>query len=147
MPAQAEVCIFSYAGRPEKSTLPSSYKAATCVAAVGICSTSAVHLLRWWVSAKTNLPTWMGQESLLFLSSVSWAERSLIKFSKCKSRVLHLRRNNYMHQYRLGGGKDGLTAGKQLCRERPECPDGQQVDHELAVCSCGQEGQWYPRMN
>jgi len=32
----------------------------------------------------------------------SWEQRNLIKFNKRTCRVLHLGRNNPMHQYRLG---------------------------------------------
>ena len=48
----------------------------------------------WLTHQKTALPfrrTWAG-----------WAERNLMSFSKNKYRVLHLVRNNCMHQYRLG---------------------------------------------
>jgi len=32
----------------------------------------------------------------------SWAERNLMRFNKGKGRVLHLGRNDSIHQYRLG---------------------------------------------
>jgi len=40
-----------------------------------------------------------------------WVERNVIKFSKGKCKVLHLGRNNPMHQYRLG-----LTCWKATLR-------------------------------
>ena len=32
----------------------------------------------------------------------SWAEKDLMEFNKGKCRVMHMERNNHMHQYRLG---------------------------------------------
>jgi len=49
----------------------------------------------------------------------SWAQRNLMRFNKGKYRVLHLGRNNPMHQYRTG-----KPAGEQLCGEGPGCPGG-----------------------
>jgi len=47
----------------------------------------------------------------------NWAERNLIRFNKGKCRVLHLRRNNPMHQYRLGA----------------DLPESRSVERDLGV--------------
>jgi len=45
----------------------------------------------------------------------SWTERNLMKFNKGKRRVLHMGRNNPMHQYRLGADLlESSTAERDL---------------------------------
>jgi len=48
----------------------------------------------------------------------SWAERNLVEFDKGKCRVLHLGRNNPMHQCRVD-----LLQSSSAERD-PECPGG-----------------------
>ena len=69
----------------------------------------------------------------------SWSGRNLMGFNKSNCRVLHLARNNYIHQYRL---RDDL-----LERSSVEKDLG---GNTLAVSQqhpYGQEGQWYTEVH
>jgi len=57
-----------------------------------------------------------------------WVAKSLMKFDKGKCKVLHLERNNPMHQYILG---TTWMSEKHLV-----VPAGHQVEHEPVMCSC-----------
>lgn len=69
------------------------------------------------------------QEDLGILES--WTGRNMMRFSKSKCRILHVEGNK--HQYRLGA--DLLWRKTWLSRWTSR------VDHETAMCFCGQEGQ------
>ena len=43
----------------------------------------------------------------------SWAERNSMRFSKSKCRVIHLARNNPLHQYRLRGDLQEMSSAEK----------------------------------
>jgi len=65
----------------------------------------------------------------------SWVQRNLMEFNKDKCGVLHLGRNNPMHQYRLGAD---LLECSSVERDL-----GVLEDDKLSI-SQPLEGQWYP---
>ncbi|GAB0178750.1 mitochondrial enolase superfamily member 1 [Grus japonensis] len=60
------------------------------------------------------------------------ANWNLKKFNKEKCKVLHLGKNNSMHNCMFGGN----PAGKQLGRKGPGGPGGNRVENEPAMCPC-----------
>jgi len=69
-------------------------------------------------------------------TSTAWKTRTdkdLMKLSTGKFKVTHLGRHNPRHL-------DRLPARKQLCREDLGGTGGQQIKHELSLCSCNKEG-------
>jgi len=65
----------------------------------GTLSKFADHMKLGRVSDKQEDYTGVQQD--LYMME-SWAERNLMRFNKGKCRILHMGRNNHMHQYRLG---------------------------------------------
>ena len=67
-----------------------------------------------------------------------------MRFNKIKcSRVWHLKRENYMHEYRLG---DDLLQRSSAVKDLGVLLVDDSLAVSQAVCPCGQERQWYPGM-
>lgn len=74
--------------------------------------------------------------------SDTWVERNRMRFDKGNCGVLHLGRNNPMHQYKRGADMlERNSAEKDL-----EVSVEDRVGHEPAACPRQQEGQWYPEV-
>lgn len=54
-----------------------------------------------------------------------------------RGKILHLGKNNSVHQYIVGGH----AAGKNLGRKGP---GRHQAEHEPTKCPCGKGGEWAP---
>ena len=65
-----------------------------------------------------------------------------MKFNKGKCQVLHLRRNNPMHQYTLG-----TNCLESSCRKGPGSPGGQAADHKSEMYPCSKEGHPCPGLH
>lgn len=46
-----------------------------------------------------------------------WAEQNPLKFSTGRFRVLHLRRKNLVHQYRVGASMLGICSAEEVLRD------------------------------
>jgi len=68
-----------------------------------------------------------------------WAEAEGMKFNKTKCQVLYFGHNNFRQIYRFGA-----VAGKLCGRNGPGGVGQRSAEHETAVCSESQEGQWHP---
>lgn len=62
-----------------------------------------------------------------------WADGDLVEFNKRKCGVIHLKKNNPIHQYMFGA--DHLESN--FCRKRPLCGTWNLLmGHEPAMCPC-----------
>ncbi|RMC00684.1 hypothetical protein DUI87_23302 [Hirundo rustica rustica] len=67
--------------------------------------------------------------------------KNCLKFSKDKCRILHMGKNNPMHQLRL---EADLQRRSSVEEDLGLVPGGQEAVHEPALCPRGQEVQWNP---
>lgn len=63
-------------------------------------------------------------------------DSNLTKFNKTKYKVLHLGRNNPIHEYMLGV----TELESSFIENRPQGPSGRQANHEPAMSPWSKEG-------
>lgn len=66
----------------------------------------------------------------------TWSRRNLLHFNKRKCHVLHLRRNNPSHQYRMGAAQMKMTWGVLVA--------GKKFNMSQQFSPCGKSGQQPP---